>query len=134
MEPTDPAPQEQSRIGAIQWGALTAGTDGERIVLIVPGFFEPHHVPYLTEVLESRLAELLGEGVELSLRPGRREKTGSSVDSERGEIVMSGVSKPWPDSTALREALEGAFEEAGEIELQQVQLANELIQHLRSAE
>jgi len=94
MEPIDPAPQEQSRIGVVQWGALTAGTDGERIALIVPAFFEPHHVPYLTGVLESRLAELLGEDVELSLRPGRRESTGSSVNFERGHIVMSGVSEP----------------------------------------
>ena len=110
---------------------MTAGTDGERIVLIVPAFFESHHIPYLTGVLKSRLAELFDESVELTLRPGERNETRLSVDFQPGEIVMSGVSKPWPDPVALRKALEGAFEEAGEIEIQQMQLAQELIEHLR---
>jgi hypothetical protein len=127
-----PAPEQEARIGAIHWGALSAGTDGERIVLIVPAFFEPHHAPYLTGVLEPRVAELFDESVELSLRPGRRSATSSSVTYEPGEIVISGVSKPWPDAAALRKALEGAFDEAGEIEVQQMQLANELVEHLRT--
>jgi hypothetical protein len=133
MEPHDSTPEHVSSIGAIQWGALTAGTDGERIVLIVPAFFESHHVPYLTGVLEARLAELFDESVELELRPGRRTATRSGASYEPGEIVMSGVSKPWPDAIGLRRALGDAFDEAGEIEVQQMRLADELIQHLRAS-
>jgi hypothetical protein len=134
MEPSPP--NDATTIGAVQWGALTAGTDGERIVLIVPAFFESHHVPYLTGVLEARLSELFDGTVELSLRPGRRTETrdGSSreVNYDRGAIVMSGVSKPWPNAQALRAALVDAFKEAGEIENEQLQLADELVQHLRA--
>lgn len=38
------ASEPTTRIGAIHWRALTAGTDGEHIVLTVPAFFESHHV------------------------------------------------------------------------------------------
>jgi hypothetical protein len=117
----------------VQWGGLRAGTDGERIVLIVPAFFEAHHVPYLQGVLEARLAALLGENVHLELQPGELARTPSSANYEPGAIVMSGISQPWPDGTALRTALEDAFKEAGEIEVEQVRLAEQLVEHLRSA-
>jgi hypothetical protein len=130
MKQTDAAPEPKSRIGVVQWNALDAGTDGERIVLMVPAFFESHHVPYLTGVLQPRLTELFDDDVELTLQAGRRTKTRSSVEFERGMIVLSGVSRPWPDPLTLRTALEGAFKEAGEIEVQQMRLANELVEHL----
>jgi hypothetical protein len=28
-------------IGAVHWGGMYAGTDGEQIVLVIPAFFQP---------------------------------------------------------------------------------------------
>jgi hypothetical protein len=119
----------ENSIGIVHWEALNTGTDGEAIVLIIPAFFQSHHVPYLTSVLESRLDQFFDlESVSISLIAGERTRT----SYEEGTIVIRGVTEPWPDAGELREALDAAFEEAGHVEEEQRRRATELFKHLRS--
>jgi hypothetical protein len=123
----------KNTIGVVHWEALRTGTDGEQIVLIVPAYFQSHHVPYLGGVLESRLSEFFNnDSVSFSLSPGELARTTTSTSYEPGNIVINGMTKPWPDAAALRATLDAAFLEAGEIEERQRQLADDLFQHLRS--
>ncbi len=122
-------------IGVVHWEALRTGTDGETIVLIIPAFFQSHHLPYLTAVVESRVREFFhNDDVPVSLTPGERTKTATGTSYEPGDIVIRGVTEPWPDAAALREALDAAFREGGEVEEQQRRRADDLFSHLRSDE
>lgn len=122
----------ENTIGAVHWEGLQTAFDGERFLTIIPAYFQPQHVPYLESVIKSRLSEI-DDSISVSLNPGRLTQTGNGSSYESGTIVLTDVTKPWPDAEVLRTGLEAAFVEAGEIELEQRAQARELERHLRSA-
>ena len=69
-------------IGVVHWEALDVGSDGELILVIIPAYFQSHHLPYLESVLKSRLATLLESGVSLSFHPGELSKSPNHTNSE----------------------------------------------------
>jgi hypothetical protein len=134
----------EDTIGAVHWEALDVYGDGEGLHLAIPAYFQEHHIPYLNSVLESRLPDVFGaddaeqapagEGraeVHFRLDPGHLVRNQTSTEYSRGMIVIGPVSKPWPDAKVLRSALEDAFVEAGEVEVEQRTLARDLVRHLR---
>jgi hypothetical protein len=142
-----PHNEQTSTIGVVHWGALDVYGDGEGLHLVIPAYFEPHHVPYLDGVLESRLPDVFGRSVTrgpavgneengamwFRLDPGERHGRGGGATYEEGSIVIGPVSQPWPDAAQLRKVLEEAFVEAGEVEAEQRGLAEQLVRHLRAA-
>jgi hypothetical protein len=122
----------ENTIGVVHWSALQTGYDGERFLVVIPAFFQAHHVPYLEGVLKSRVAEI-DAGISVSLNPGQLTETRTSANYQPGSIVLADVTEPWPDAAKLRAALDAAFVEAGEIEVEQSKLASELEKHLRAA-
>jgi len=132
--PNTPHGTAESTIGLVHWGAVNVLGDGAQIIIEVPAFFEAHHVAYLTGVLESRLPDVFAtDGLTVSLEPGELTRGPSGADYQPGRILIEGVTQPWPDARALREALEAAFVEAGEVEVRQRELGKDLLKHLRSA-
>jgi hypothetical protein len=122
----------ENTIGVVHWEALWAASDGEQISLIIPAFFLTQHTPYLNGVLPSRFEKLFGERpVEFRLDPGDLLESDRGVRYTEGQIVVTGLTEPWPDGAELREMLEQAFREAGEIEGEQRERANALHRHLR---
>jgi hypothetical protein len=120
-------------IGVVHWEALDVGSDGELILVIIPAYFQSHHLPYLESVLQSRLATLLESGMSLSLNPGQLSSSPNSTSYEPGSIVLAGLSKPWPNPVELRSTLDAAFVEAGEIEEKQRELLDDLAKHFRGS-
>lgn len=119
-------------IGIVHWDAMGAGIDGEQLSLIIPAFFQSHHVPYLNDILASRFRDLFGDtDVKFRLDPGKWTRTDTSSSYEPGDIIITGIREPWPDGDALREALDTAFNEAGAVEAEQMRRADELVRHLR---
>ena len=125
------SPREDT-IGIVHWDAMSAGTDGEQINLIIPAYFQAHHIPYLKSILASRLEGLLGPDVLFRLDPGQLTRSQTETRYDEGHIVITGIREPWPAGSALRRALEDAFKEAGSVEAEQMTRANELVMHLRS--
>jgi len=123
----------ENTIGVVRWGALRADTDGERLLVLIPAFFQKRHLPYLLDVVRSRVAEI-DDKIAVSLHPGLLTESPSGTAYDEGTIVLSDVSEPWPDAQELRAALDAAFVEAGEIEQEQAKLALKLWEHLRSAD
>lgn len=124
---------DDNSIGVVHWGGMWAGTDGEQITLVIPAFFRPRHIPFLTSILASRLEDFFGEGqLEFRLEAGELERSTTGTRYEPGRIVITGVREPWPDGEQLRNALDGAFVEAGEVESEQLKRASELVKHLRT--
>jgi len=122
----------ENSIGVVHWEGLQTGHDGERFLVIIPAYFQPHHVSYLDGILRARIAEI-DENIAVSLNPGRLIETTNGSSYELGTIVLSDVAEPWPDAAKLRAALEAAFVEAGEIEVAQSTSARDLEKHLRAA-
>jgi hypothetical protein len=123
---------DDNTAGAVHWGGLFAGTDGEQISLVIPIFCQPQHVPYLSSVLEARLGEFFGdEDVQFRLDPGELTRSERGSSYEQGHLVITGVTEPWPDGAELRKLLEEAVATAGEIEADQMRKARELTRHLR---
>jgi virulence-associated protein VagC len=131
-------------IGVVHWEALDVIGDGEGLHLAIPAYFQEHHIPYLNGVLASRLGTVFGEDdperapagegrpeVHFRLDAGELVRTERSAQYNPGTIVIGPVSEPWPDAKALRSALEEAFVEAGEVEIQQRTHARALRRHLR---
>lgn len=124
---------DDNSIGVVHWGGMWAGTDGERITLVIPGFFRAHHIPFLSSILEARLADFFGEGeIECRLEAGEYERSETGSRYEPGQIIITGVREPWPDGEAFRKALDDAFIEAGEVESEQLRRAKDLVRHLRA--
>ena len=122
----------ENTIGVIHWDGMFSGTDGERISVVIPAFFQEHQAPYLAEVLAAHLGNFLGDDdVSFGLKPGKLTESPSETH-DNGHIVITGIREPWPDGTALRHFLEDALEEAGEVEEEQSRRAKELVAHLRA--
>ncbi len=118
--------------GAVHWGGLFTGMDGKQISLAIPMFFQREHVPYLESVLRARLGEFFaGDDVNFRLDPGELTSSEQETRYEKGHLVITGVTEPWPDGRALRELLEDALATAGEMEAEQTRKAVELTRHLR---
>jgi hypothetical protein len=64
---------------------------------------------------------------------GILQQSARGTSYEPGQIVITGVTEPWPDGAALRRTLDEAFQEAGEIEAEQSRRALELQRHLRDS-
>jgi hypothetical protein len=123
----------ENTIGAVHWGAMFAGTDGEQITLIIPAFFQAHHMPFLNGILKSRLGDFFDEDqVSFRLEAGELERSQGGSNYEPGRIIITGIREPWPDGEALRTALEEAFELAGGVETDQLRRADDLVRHLRT--
>jgi len=123
----------ENTIGVVHWEALQTGSDGERLLVIIPAYFQKRHVPYLSDVVRARIAEI-DEGIAVSLNPGLLTESARGSSYDEGTIVLTDLSEPWPDAAKLRAALDAAFVEAGEIEQEQAKLALRLWEHLRSAD
>ena len=122
---------DENSIGVVRWGAMFAGTDGAQITLIIPAFFQAHHLPFLDGVLASRLADVFGESeVSFRLEAGELKRPERETSYEPGRIIITGIREPWPDGDALRTALDEAFVQAGEVEVEQHRRARELVRHL----
>jgi hypothetical protein len=120
-------------IGAVHWDGMWAGTTGEDITLVIPAFFRENHVPFLLDILGTKLPDLFEYETELVLDPGELKQTAQGTSFEPGTIGIAHVHQPWPDAKALREAIDDAFAQAGEVEAAQMRLADELVAHLKSA-
>jgi hypothetical protein len=124
----------ETTVGAVHWGALWVGIDGEQLSLIVPMFFQQFHKPYLDSVLSTQLPELLGDNIQFRLDYGKLSRSPTETRYEPGRITITGIRRPWPDASELRRVLEDALEEAGRIEVKQMKLADDLTAHLRAAD
>lgn len=126
------SPQTESTIGSVSWDGMAAGTDGEQISLIVPAYFQAHHMPYLDAILATRLSALFGDvPISFRLDPGKLTRSSTETRYDSGSIVITGIEEPWPDGAALRDTLDDAFNEAGAVEAEQMKRAGELVAHLR---
>jgi hypothetical protein len=142
-----PPGEIEDTIGVVHWEALDVYGDGEGLHLAIPAYFQEHHIPYLNGVLASKLATVFsednpeeapgGEGrpaVQFRLDAGELVREPNRAAYTPGMIVVGPVSEPWPDAEALRSALEEAFVEAGEVEVQQRTRARALVRHLRGGD
>ena len=68
----------------------------------------------------------------LELIPGQLTRSATGSEYEPGQIVIAGIQEPWPEGTALRQALDEAFEDAGSVEVEQIARMRALVAHLRS--
>lgn len=127
-----PMTVRENTIGAVQWEALWCATDGEQLSAIIPAFFLQQHTPYLNGVLASRLEGFFEtDDVRFRLDPGDLTVSEHGTRYDPGQIVITGITEPWPDAEALRQTLDEAFKEAGEIEAEQRKSAHDLELHLR---
>lgn len=72
----------EDTIGVVHGDAMLAGTDGEQITLIIPAYFQPHHTPYLNDILETRLKDVFWADVPFRLDPGELHR--SHTDTGHG--------------------------------------------------
>jgi hypothetical protein len=121
----------ENTIGVVHWGGMWAGTTGEQIALVIPAFFQGNHAPFLKDIIASRLDEMFGyDGLTIVLEPGELSKNNRGTRYEPGTVAIYGINEPWPDPADFREALDGAFIEAGEVEAAQMKKADALGAHL----
>jgi hypothetical protein len=102
---------DDNSIGVIHWEGMFAGTDGEQINLVIPGFFRSHHIPFLNSVLASRLPDCFDEeGIEFRLEAGetrsalahdRRPRVGSSRELSERNVALAGSRRALPVQTEL---------------------------------
>ena len=123
----------ENTIGIVHWEALWAASNGEQLTVVIPAFFLQQHTPYLNGVLSLRLESIFGEGaVEFRLDPGDLEVSDRGTRYQPGDVVSRASRNRGRMAAKLREALEEAFREAGEIEVEQGRRARELEAHLRT--
>lgn len=112
---------------------MWAGTTGEQIALVIPAFFQSNHVPYLKDVLESKLDEVFGfDDLSIVIEPGELSSGERGTSYEPGTIAIYGIVEPWPDAADFRKTIEDAFQQAGDIEAEQMAKAHALAAHLRA--
>lgn len=107
---------ERSGAEWLRWERSDFRWDGSTFSLVIPTGLSGWPSIWLDRYLQERLSDMPGfnggEGARVT--PAMLHEPGDPATGVRawGEIVVSGLTPPWPDAMVLREHLEAAVDEA----------------------